>query len=121
MNEIVPHSYQETAVASIFDYFRHASGNLLVAMPGGTGKSVVIATFIKRALQSWPSTRVICLTHIKELIEQNAERCLQTWHEAPVGIYSAGLKQRDTIKPSFSEASRRLWAASKCSVGVIWS
>src|SRR5665648_164619 len=99
MATIVPYWYQREAVASIFAYFRDDVGNPLVAMPGGTGKSVVIATFIKEALQLWPKTRVLCLTHIRELISQNAERCLQTWPEAPIGIYSAGLKQRDVMQP----------------------
>lgn len=31
------------------------------------------------------------LTHVKELIEQNAEKMLQHWPDAPLGIYSAGL------------------------------
>jgi DNA repair protein RadD len=39
------------------------------------------------------------LTHVKELIEQNAEKMLHHWPDAPLGIYSAsiGKKQIDHI------------------------
>jgi DNA repair protein RadD len=39
------------------------------------------------------------LTHVKELIEQNAEKLQLHWPNAPMGIYSAGLRQRDTMLP----------------------
>jgi DNA repair protein RadD len=39
------------------------------------------------------------LTHVKELIEQNAKTLINIWPLAPVGIYSAGLKQRDNGLP----------------------
>jgi len=38
-------------------------------------------------------------THVKELVQQNAEELLNLWNEAPIGIYSAGLKQKDTAHP----------------------
>jgi DNA repair protein RadD len=39
------------------------------------------------------------LTHVKELIEQNADKMRQHWPEAPLGIYSAGMGQRDIGEP----------------------
>jgi len=42
------------------------------------------------------------LTHIKELIRQNAEKLRLHWPEAPLGIYSAGLGQRDTAQITFA-------------------
>jgi DNA repair protein RadD len=39
------------------------------------------------------------LTHVKELITQNAEKLLNIWPTAPLGIYSAGLESRDMILP----------------------
>lgn len=85
--------YQEAAVKSIFDYFDEGyRGNPLVAMPTGTGKSLVIAEFIKRAFQLYPGQRFIMLTHVKELIEQNHKTLNRMWSTAPCGIYSSGLK-----------------------------
>lgn len=92
--------YQDEGVFSIFDYFeRGGTGNPIIAMPTGTGKSLVIAAFLERVFSLWPRQRVIMLTHVKELIEQNAEELLKLWPTAPLGIYSAGLKQRDVILP----------------------
>lgn len=92
--------YQEEAEQSIFNYFMaHLTGNPVVAMPTGTGKSHVIAKFAKRALHQWPLTRLMMLTHVKELITQNASKMLEYWPHAPLGIYSAGLKSRDTALP----------------------
>lgn len=91
--------YQEQAIQSIFDYFQHNSGNPILAMPTGTGKSLVIAEFIKRVMSTWPTQRMIMLTHVKELIEQNGSKVLDIWPTAPMGIYSAGLKKRDIALP----------------------
>lgn len=71
----------------------------MCCLPTATGKSLIIAEFIKRAFQYYPQTRVLVLTHVKELVEQNTKEILSQWTHAPLGIYSAGLKQRDTIMP----------------------
>jgi DNA repair protein RadD len=88
--------YQEEAVTSIFDYFASgAPGNPVVALPTGTGKSIVIAEAIRRALMWYPQTRILVVTHVKELIQQNFDELMSLWPTAPAGIYSAGLKRRD--------------------------
>lgn len=92
--------YQVEAEQSIFDYFEGGGrGNPVVAMPTGTGKSVVIANFLRRVYRMWPTQRIMMLTHVKELIQQNAAKVRQIWPTAPLGIYSAGLKSRDTMLP----------------------
>lgn len=94
-----PRWYQQAAIDSIFNYFENNDGNPIVAMPTGTGKSLVIAEFIKQVLHNWPDQRMIMLTHVKELIEQNASKVTDIWPTAPIGIYSAGLKRRDIALP----------------------
>jgi DNA repair protein RadD len=64
-------------------------------LPTGSGKSHIIAALCKDALQQWPETRILMLTHVKELIEQNAEKMRQHWANAPLGIYSAGIGRRE--------------------------
>jgi len=91
--------YQSEAENSIFEYFQFKSGNPIVAMPTGTGKSIVIANFIKRVFGYWPNQRVMMLTHVKKLISQNAEKLQSVWPVAPLGIYSAGLNSRNMIMP----------------------
>jgi DNA repair protein RadD len=87
--------YQREAVEAIFSYFSGASGNPLVVLPTGTGKSVCVAEFCRQAIEQYPETRILVLTHVRELIQQNYNAMLRMWANAPVGIYSAGLKRRD--------------------------
>jgi DNA repair protein RadD len=97
--------YQDAAIQSIFDYFdeptpkKSKGRNPIVAMPTGTGKSVVIAGFATRALHMFPQCRIMILTHVKELIRQNSEKLSLVWPNAPFGIYSAGLKKRESSNP----------------------
>ena len=87
--------YQGFAVDSLFRFFtEHETGNPVLAMPTGTGKSIVIGGFIKRVMTTWPTQRLMMLTHVKELIEQNAEKLQTMWPQAPIGIYSAGLGKK---------------------------
>jgi DNA repair protein RadD len=91
--------YQLEAIQSIFDYFKENSGNPIIALPTGTGKSLVIAEFLRFVFSIYPSQRVLKLTHVAKLIQQNCQELKRQWPDAPVGIYSAGLKQRDVFLP----------------------
>lgn len=96
---IQPRWYQDEAINSIFDYFAIHSGNPVIAMPTGTGKSIVIAEFIRRVMAMWPRQRFLVATHVKELISQNAGKMQEVWPHAPYGIFSAGLDARDYMQP----------------------
>lgn len=74
-------------------------GNPCLVLPTGAGKSHIVAALCKDAVQNWPETRILMLTHVKELIEQNAEKMLQHWPNAPMGIYSASLGKRQLYEP----------------------
>ncbi len=101
----LPRWYQEAAVDELFDYFDQNGGtdtlgvpieaNPLVGMPTGTGKSLSIAMFNKRALDMFPTTRIVVGTHVKELIEGNSKTMLNLDPLASVGVYSSGLKSKD--------------------------
>ena len=92
--------YQDRGVQSVFDYYESGKqGNVVIAMPTGTGKSYVIAGLVQRVLRMWANQRFMVLTHVKELINQNHEKLLNTWQQAPTGIYSAGLNQKDIMQP----------------------
>lgn len=86
--------YQEEAVQAIYDYFKTKSGNPLIVLPTGAGKSLTMAAFIKGAIEAYPATRIILLTHVRELIEQDAQAIIRYWPEAPIGIWSAGVGQK---------------------------
>lgn len=92
--------YQQDAINSVFQYFENGNtGNPLIAMPTGTGKSHVIGGLIKQAMDIWPRQRFIMATHVKELVSQNTSKLIAQWPIAPVGIHSAGLNQKDTAHP----------------------
>ena len=95
-----PRDYQKFAVDSIFHYFENGgTGNPIVAMPTGTGKSPVMAFFIREVMQRFPGQRILKLTHVKELIEQNLRSLLAVWPTAPVGVYSAGVGRKELGYP----------------------
>lgn len=101
--------YQTAAVDATWQYFidhptmivdgKPSQHNPLVVMPTGTGKSLYIAGFLYRVFQQFFNQKVLVLTHVKELIEQNYSKLKALWPGAPAGINSAGLKKRDHLNP----------------------
>ncbi|MBF0181933.1 MAG: DEAD/DEAH box helicase family protein [Magnetococcales bacterium] len=89
-------AYQREAIDAIYRYFEQKTGNCLIIIPTAGGKSLVMATFIQEALQLYPDTRILMVTHVRELISQNFSELVNLWPEAPAGIHSAGLNSRDT-------------------------
>jgi DNA repair protein RadD len=87
--------YQSAAIEAIYAYFAENAGNPLIVLPTGTGKGLCLASFTSRAIADWPDTRILIVTHVKELIAQNHAEMLRLWPDAPAGIYSAGLNKRD--------------------------
>jgi len=90
--------YQAEAIASIFDWFAAGKDAPLIVTPTGSGKSVILGGFIKRALNDHPDTHILCVTHVKELVEQDANAIRRICPNTSVGIYSAGLGKRQ-LKP----------------------
>lgn len=92
--------YQQEAVQSVYDYFRDNDGNPLIVLPTGSGKSYVQAAFVRSAIEQYPDQRIMLLTHVQELLQQNGAELIRSWPGAcwKLGYYSAGLKSRDTDK-----------------------
>jgi DNA repair protein RadD len=91
--------YQQKAIDDLYAWFQSNSGHPCLELPTGAGKSHIVAALCKDAVQSWPDTRILMLTTQKELIEQNYEKLLQHWPNAPVGIYSASVGRRQLGNP----------------------
>lgn len=94
--------YQAEAEGSLYEYFAthpEPDRNPVIAMPTGTGKAVVIAKFCKNVMTRWGNQRIMMLTHVKELVEQNAQKQRDLWPQAPLGIYSAGLGEKTMGMP----------------------
>lgn len=91
-------TYQSDAIQSIYDWFTAGKQAPLIVTPTGSGKSVILAEFIRRACTEFPDTHILVVTHVKELVEQDAKAIKRVWPHASVGIYSAGLGKRQ-LKP----------------------
>ena len=87
--------YQKKAVDEVFNYICNNKGNPVVIAPTGSGKSVLIAEIIRKSLKWWPGTRILMLTHQKELIEQDMDKLKKIAPELDMGVYSASLKSKD--------------------------
>ncbi|RUM45132.1 MAG: DNA helicase [Desulfocapsa sp.] len=91
-----PRYYQREGVDALYEYWRSGSGvNPLLVLPTGSGKSFCISMLAKEVLEVDSDARIICVTHVKELIEQNYLDLMEEWPFAPAGIYSAGLNRRE--------------------------
>ena len=79
--------YQQDAVKNTITHFRQSSLPAVIVLPTGAGKSLVIAELARLAKH-----KILVLTHVKELVEQNAEKYSSYGLQA--SIFSAGLKQK---------------------------
>jgi DNA repair protein RadD len=86
--------YQREAVDAILNHWAAGGGDALIELATGTGKSVCIAE-VARAVVEAGGGRVGVVTHVRELVRQNALEMMRLWPQADVGIYSAGLNQRN--------------------------
>lgn len=94
---IQPYYYQKPIPKAIFDYLRKNKGkNPLVALPTGTGKTVVIADICEQAVEKW-DIDVLILSHSKEILEQDYKTLIEHT-DLDVGLYSAGLESRTVGK-----------------------
>lgn len=86
--------YQREAVDAVYRYLREHDDNPCVVIPTAGGKTPVMATICRDAVEKW-NGRVLVLAHIKELLEQTAGTLHRMAPDLPLGIFSAGLGRRD--------------------------
>lgn len=89
--------YQQQAVEAVYRHLRERDDNPVVVMPMGSGKSCVIGQLAADVAARWKG-RVLILAHVRELLEQNANKIRRFQPELDVGVYSAGLNRRDTAQ-----------------------
>ncbi len=96
-NTMTLRPYQAQAVDAVYEHLRCRDDNPCVVIPTAGGKTPIMATICRDAVQKWDG-RVLILAHVKELIEQAVDKlhamAPDLWHQ--IGCYSAGLKSRDT-------------------------
>lgn len=90
--------YQRESVEAVYKALRETDDNPCVEIPTAGGKSCCIAQVAADAVKNW-NGRVMILAHVRELLEQNADKIAKLCPGIPVGVYSAGLGRRDTEQP----------------------
>ena len=90
--------YQEDVKIAVYDHLRSRDDNPCAVVPTAGGKTPIMASICKDAVGLWGG-RVLVLAHVKELLEQTADKLKVVCPEIGFGIYSAGLKRRDTQNP----------------------
>jgi len=100
--------YQKQAVEACYKYLREKNDNGCLVLPTGSGKSVVLAQICSDAVSLWDG-RVLVLAHVQELIEQNAGKIKHFLGDNFVGIYSAGLKQKDMHQPVIAASIQSIY------------
>lgn len=111
--------YQKKTITSLFNWMEKNQGNPCVVLPTGAGKSLVIAGFIQQTLEFWPDTRILVLTHQKELVEQDARALHRLLPDISIGIYSASLKMQDLNQPVTFASVQSIYKKSGLSWNVI--
>lgn len=92
--------YQQRTIDQLYAWFEAGNvGNPCLVLPTGAGKSHIIAALCKDSITQWPDTKVLMLTHVRELIEQNADKMREHWPDALLGIYSASIGRKDLGEP----------------------
>ena len=81
--------YQQDAITATIKHFKKSNESAVIVLPTGSGKSLVIAELARLAKR-----KILVLTHVKELVEQNHQKYES--YGVTAGIYSAGLKQKET-------------------------
>lgn len=86
--------YQEPIADRVFDYIRNTGNHPLVAMPTGSGKTVVLADIVEKAVKRWPDTHILILSHVKEILQQDYDS-LKFHTGMDIGLYSVGLDKKE--------------------------
>jgi DNA repair protein RadD len=107
--------YQRAAVDSVYRYLREQDGNPVVCIPPAGGKTPILATIASDAVNLW-NGRVLVVTHVRELVEQAVDKLRRVCPGLPVGVFSAGLKRRDTEEPVIAASIQSIYRRA-CELG----
>ena len=88
--------YQEEAVTATVDALR-SNLNPAIQLPTGAGKSLVIAALAAKFQKR--GGRMIVLTHVKELVQQNENTLKRFSPETPTGVCCSGLNRDEPDQP----------------------
>jgi DNA repair protein RadD len=88
----------EAANCAVEDILSEKNYNPVTVMPTGSGKSVTQCLTVDEFLTEKPQQKVLCLSHVDKILNQNYTKLCEYFDEDFVGLYSAGLGQRTLNK-----------------------
>ena len=89
-------------------------------MATATGKSVIIAHLIRDVSQRYPALGSSSSPTRLSSIEQDVGHLLALWPDAPIGINSAGIGQREWDVPIIFAGVQSVWRNAAGSDRGIW-
>lgn len=108
--------YQRESVDAVWEHLRTRKDNPCIVLPTAAGKSMVLAELCRQAVNQWKG-RVLVVTHVRELVEQNAAKLKAMMPSETVGIHSAGLKKRDMVHPVIAAGIQSVYRKA-CDLGA---
>ncbi|MBQ9565660.1 MAG: DEAD/DEAH box helicase [Synergistaceae bacterium] len=114
--------YQRKAIEDTYAWMGSHPGNPCIVAPTGSGKSWICAGLCEDIISRDEKNRIVVLSHVQELLTQDAEKIRLAWPEAPVGIYSAGLGQREIDRITVAGIQsiwRKTWTLGKVSLAIV--
>jgi len=87
--------YQVDCALALWDSIQEPGCSPVVAVPTGAGKTHIMSIFIKRYLWDRPDDRIVVLSHTHNILEQDFEALSEYLPEHTIGIFSAGLGEKD--------------------------
>ena len=94
----IPYYFQNEALSAFGEFYNSIdSGNGLIVLPTGTGKSLLQAMIADYIITHYPEKRILFLTHQPTLIEQNFNELIMNLGIIDAGIYCAKFNSRDTM------------------------
>jgi DNA repair protein RadD len=90
--------YQEAAITAVYDHLAARDDNPCAVLPTASGKGLLVGRICADVAQRWGG-RILVLTHVKELVDQNATQAGRFLPPLLVGVNSAGLGRRDLDHP----------------------
>lgn len=94
--------YQAECIKALWSYFKKEKGNPLVVAGTGSGKSYIISLLIESIKKVRPDFKFLIVSHVKEIIEQNAKELQKIMPNEAIGIYSAGLGSKRVRNITFA-------------------
>ncbi len=93
-----PRLYQTACAEALFeDIQTNKECHPIAALPTGSGKTMVLCEFIDLFMTHKPLGRVLILSHVKEILQQNYNALEAHFDGFEIGLYSSGLDSK-TIK-----------------------